>query len=157
MTEIHKRFTSKKMIGVIGGSRADKRMKEVAKRIGREIAKRGYILVCGGLGGIMEASCMGAKEAGGTTVGILPGMYRDTANKFVDIPVVTAMSHARNAIIVRTADILIAIDGRYGTLSEIALARAIGKRVLGLFTWEDIQGVEPVNSIDDIMKELDSV
>lgn len=144
----------RRIIGVIGGSRADRQICEIARTIGREIAKNGYILVCGGLGGVMEAACRGAKEAGGITIGILPGNHRQTANPFVTIPIVTSMSHARNAIIVRTADILIAIDGKYGTLSEIALAKAIGKRVLGLYTWEEVPGIEVVDSVEEAIQEI---
>jgi len=144
----------KKIVGVIGGSRVDRQISEAARELGREIAKRGYILVCGGLGGVMQAACRGASEAGGITVGILPGSHRGTANPFVTIPIVTSMSHARNAIIVRTADILVAVDGKYGTLSEIALAKAIGKRVIGLYTWEDIPGVEPVESVEEAIAEI---
>jgi len=147
----------RKMIGVIGGARADKTMRRAAREIGRAVASYGHVLVCGGMGGVMEAACMGAREAGGITVGILPGNLRENANPFVTIPVVTAMGHARNAIIARTADLLIAVDGRFGTLSEIALARAIGKRVLGLFTWEDIPGVEVMGSVKDVIAELEEL
>lgn len=144
----------KKIVGVIGGSQADREIRGVARKLGREIARNGYILVCGGLGGVMEAACMGAREAGGITVGILPGNQKESANPFVTIPVVTAMSHARNAIIVRTADILVAVDGRYGTLSEIALAKACGKRVLGLFTWDEVPGIETVESVEEAIQEI---
>ena len=144
----------KKIVGVIGGAQADREILEIARNLGREIAKNGYILVSGGLGGVMRAACMGAVEAGGITVGILPGNDRGSANPYVTIPVVTAMSHARNAIIVRTADILVAIDGRYGTLSEIALAKAVGKRVIGLFTWEEVPGVEMVESVEEAIQVI---
>ncbi|MGM0441257.1 MAG: TIGR00725 family protein [Elusimicrobiota bacterium] len=147
--------SSKKVVGVIGGSRADSTVKKIAREVGRRIAKKGYILVCGGLGGVMQATCKGASEAGGFTVGILPGRSKKSANPFVDLPVVTGMSHARNAIIVRTADILIAIDGRYGTLSEIALAKASGKRVIGLMTWDEVSGVESVESVKEAMMRIE--
>ena len=145
-----------KIVGVVGGNQVDSRIRAVAKKLGREIAKCGYILICGGLGGVMEAACMGAREAGGITVGILPGNNRESANPFVSIPIVTAMSHARNAIIVRTADILVAVDGKYGTLSEIALAKASGKRVLGLYTWDDVPGVEVMESVEEVMREIEA-
>jgi uncharacterized protein (TIGR00725 family) len=99
------------------------------------------VLVCGGLGGVMQAACRGAKEAGGTTVGILPGHDRGEANEFVDVAIPTGLGEARNALVVRAADALIAVGGGYGTLSEIALALKAGKRVAGLGTWE-IDGVE---------------
>jgi uncharacterized protein (TIGR00725 family) len=98
------------------------------------------VLVCGGRGGAMEAACRGAKEADGLTVGILPGSDRSEANPFVDVVVPTGLGEARNALVVGAADVVIAIGGGYGTLSEIALALKAGKRVVGLGTWE-IEGV----------------
>jgi uncharacterized protein (TIGR00725 family) len=112
----------------------------VAEAVGRELAARGAVVVCGGLGGVMEAACRGAKEAGGHTVGILPGTDRSAANPFVDTAVPTGFGEARNALVVRAADALIAVGGGYGTLSEIALALKAGKRVVGLDSW-DIDGV----------------
>jgi uncharacterized protein (TIGR00725 family) len=103
------------------------------------------VLVCGGLGGVMEAACKGAKESGGTTVGILPGLDRADANPYVEVAVATGLGEARNALVVRAADALIAIGGGYGTLSEVALALRAGKRVVGLGTW-DVEGVEPAGS-----------
>ena len=103
--------------------------------------------MCGGLGGVMEAACRGAKDAGGTTVGILPGSDRAAANRFVDVAVATGLGEARNALVVRAADAVIAIGGGYGTLSEIALALKAGKRVVGLDTW-DVEGVEAADSPD---------
>jgi uncharacterized protein (TIGR00725 family) len=93
----------------------------------------------------MEAACRGAKEARGTTVGILPGTDRNAANAFVDIAIPTGLGEARNALVVRAADALVAVGGGYGTLSEIALALKAGKRVVGLDTW-DIEGVERAES-----------
>jgi len=113
--------------------------------VGRELARRGAILVCGGLGGVMEAACKGAKDAGGTTVGILAGKERSQANPFVDVAIATGLGEARNAVIVRTADAVVAVGGGYGTLSEIALALRRSKRVVGVGTW-DVDGVEPADS-----------
>ena len=113
--------------------------------MGRELARRGAILVCGGLGGVMEAACKGAKDAGGTTVGILSGKERSQANPFVDVAIATGLGEARNAVIVRTADAVVAVGGGYGTLSEIALALRRSKRVVGVGTW-DVDGVEPADS-----------
>ena len=125
--------------------------------MGRELGSRGVVLVCGGLGGVMEAACRGAKEAGGTTVGILPGTDRSDANEFVDVPIATGLGEGRNAILVRSAEALIAIGGGYGTLSEIALALRRGNRVVGLGTW-DIEGVEPAGSpeaaVETVLREL---
>jgi uncharacterized protein (TIGR00725 family) len=111
-----------------------------AAEVGRLLAERGAMLVCGGRGGAMEAACRGAKEADGLTVGILPGSDRSDANPFVDVVLPTGLGEARNALVVGAADVVIAIGGGYGTLSEIALALKAGKRVIGLDTWE-IEGV----------------
>jgi uncharacterized protein (TIGR00725 family) len=113
--------------------------------------------VCGGLGGVMEAACRGAKDGGGTTVGILPGTDRAAANPFVDVAVATGLGEARNALVVRAADAVIAIGGGYGTLSEIALALKAGKRVVGLETW-DVEGVEvadsPAAAVEAVLTDL---
>jgi uncharacterized protein (TIGR00725 family) len=116
-----------------------------AAEVGRLIAERGAVLVCGGRGGAMEAACRGAKEVGGLTVGILPGPDRSEANPFVDVVLPTGLGEARNALVVGAADVVIAIGGGYGTLSEIALALKVGKRVIGLGTWE-IEGVVAAES-----------
>ena len=100
------------------------------------MAEKGAILICGGRGGVMAAACRGAKSGGGLTIGILPGTHRSQANPYVDIPIVTGIGEARNAIITRTAQAVIAIGGSYGTLSEIAFALAFGVPVVGLGTWE---------------------
>jgi uncharacterized protein (TIGR00725 family) len=103
------------------------------------------VIVCGGLGGVMEAACRGAKDAGGTTLGILPGTDRSAANEYVDVALATGLGEARNALVVRAADALVAVGGGYGTLSEIALALKAGKRVVGLRSWE-IEGVRSVDT-----------
>jgi uncharacterized protein (TIGR00725 family) len=115
----------------------------LADEVGRLLARRGAVVVCGGLGGVMEAACRGASREGGTTVGVLPGLDRGAANPFVSVAVATGLGEARNALVVRAADALIAVGGAYGTLSEIALALKAGKPVIGLGTWE-IDGVERV-------------
>lgn len=104
--------------------------------MGGLLAERGAMLVCGGLGGAMEAACRGAKAAAGTTLGILPGTNRRDANRYVDVAVATGLAEGRNALVVRTADAVIAVGGAYGTLSEIALALRAGIPVVGLATWE---------------------
>jgi len=123
------------IIGVIGGASVDSQVRQQAFEIGERIAEKGAVLVCGGLGGVMEAACKGARSAGGVTVGILPGSETADANRFVTVPVATGMGIARNAIVVRTADVLIAVDGSYGTLSEIAMALNLGKTVVQLGSW----------------------
>lgn len=124
-----------------------------AEAVGRELAARGAVVVCGGLGGAMEAACRGAKQAGGTTVGLLPGLDRRDANPYVDVAVLTGLGEARNALVVRTADALVAVGGGYGTLSEIGLALRTGKRVVGLRTWE-IDGIEAVSSPEEAVEAV---
>jgi uncharacterized protein (TIGR00725 family) len=122
-------------VAVIGSAVCDEEVATLAEAVGREIARQGAVLVCGGRGGVMEAACRGAKAEGGTTVGILPGFSRNEANAFVDIPIITGLGEARNAIVVRTADAVVAVSGGYGTLSEIGLALKMGRPVVGLQTW----------------------
>jgi len=124
------------VIGVIGGQQPPPEAMPAAEAVGRLVAEAGAVLVCGGLTGVMEAACRGAKSAGGLTVGILPGGDASDANPSVDVAIVTAMGTARNVIVVRTADALIAIDGSYGTLSEMAHALEQGKRVVSLGAWD---------------------
>jgi uncharacterized protein (TIGR00725 family) len=130
----------RKIIGVIGGTKAGPDILEMAEEVGRLIAKHGCFLICGGMSGVMEAAARGAKAGGETTIGILPHTERHEANQYIDIPIATGLGEGRNLVIIRTADILIAIDGEYGTLSEIAFALKMGKPVIGLHTWE-IPGV----------------
>ena len=127
-------------IAVIGAGECDDSEGSLAEEVGKEIARTRSVLICGGLGGVMEAACRGAKLEGGTTVGILPGGDRSLANRYVDIPIATGMGYARNFIIAMASDALIAVGGKYGTLSEIAAGLNLGKKVIGLGTW-DIPGV----------------
>jgi uncharacterized protein (TIGR00725 family) len=127
---------------VIGPGDASEEEVAAAERVGALVARRGAVLVCGGLGGVMEAACRGARGERGTTVGILPGLDRSAANPHLQVALPTGIGEARNALVVRAADSVIAIGGGYGTLSEIALALKAGKPVVGLDTW-DIQGVQP--------------
>jgi len=124
------------IIGVIGGQKANGDHLVWAEQVGRLIAQRGGVLICGGLEGVMEAACKGAKEVGGITIGVIPGMQRSEANPFVTIPIVTGLSTARNLIIVRSAQALIAVGGSYGTLSEIAHALDLKKKVILLKSWD---------------------
>jgi uncharacterized protein (TIGR00725 family) len=123
-------------IAVAGAGDCSATTAEIAADVGRRIGKAGCALVCGGLGGVMEAACRGAKEAGGLTIGILPGSDPASANPFVDVPVATGLGEARNALVARCCDSLIAIEGGFGTLSEIALALKMGKVVVSLGSWE---------------------
>lgn len=123
-------------IAVIGGRAAGEEELAAASEVGRGIAEVGAQLVCGGLGGVMEAACEGARSAGGLTIGLLPGTDRDAANPHVTVAIPTGLGEARNLLVVRTADAVVAIDGAYGTLSEIAFALNAGCPVVGLSTWE---------------------
>ncbi|MCK4533572.1 TIGR00725 family protein [bacterium] len=145
------------IIGVIGGASCSMGVNRTSYEVGKKIAERGDFLVCGGMGGVMEGACKGCREAGGITIGILPGKNKEKhVNPYITVPVITAMDHARNAIIVRTADLLIAIDGAYGTLSEIGLALACKKKVFGLNSW-NIKGVIPIKTVDELFEKINNL
>ena len=149
----------KQIIAVIGGRRTEKSLLKEAEEVGRLLAVKGAILVCGGLGGVMEAASRGAKSEGGLTVGILPQNDSKEANQFIDIPVATGLGVGRNVIIARSADALIAVGGEYGTLSEIAYALQMGKPVIGIKTW-DIKGIsyakDAADAVDKVFQSLKS-
>jgi uncharacterized protein (TIGR00725 family) len=126
----------KKIIAVIGGSEASEKHLKIAEEVGSLIAKRGAVLVTGGMGGIMSAASKGAKKANGLVIGILPTLGREGANPYIDIPIVTGLNQARNFIIARTCDCAIAIDGKFGTLSEIAYCLMYDTPVIGIDTWQ---------------------
>ena len=125
----------KKIIAVIGGSAPTSKEAGLAEEVGQELAKHGAILICGGLGGVMEAACRGARAEGGLTIGILPGENRQLANPYVEIPIATGIGYARNAAVVKSAQAVIAVGGSYGTLTEIGYALQSGLPVIGLNTW----------------------
>jgi uncharacterized protein (TIGR00725 family) len=124
------------MIAVIGARSCNEQVYELAFQAGQELARRGYTIICGGLGGVMEAACKGARSAGGRTVGILPGDNPAAANPFVDIAIATGLGPGRNLIIIHSAQAVLAINGSYGTLSELAFALQLNKPVVGLGTWD---------------------
>ena len=124
------------IIGVIGAANASEKEKRTSEEVGVLIAKGDCFLLCGGMGGVMEAACRGAKSAGGTTIGILPGPEVSLANRFIDIPIVTGMGEARNVIVAKSSHSIIAIGGSFGTLSEISFALKSGIPVIGLDTWD---------------------
>jgi uncharacterized protein (TIGR00725 family) len=134
------------IIAVIGAGEPSIEVADLAEEVGQELGKRGMTLVCGGLGGVMEAACRGAKAAGGTTIGVLPGSDPKAANPWVDYPICTGLSYARNVIIVKTGRAVIAVGGAYGTLSEIGHALSDGVTVVGLRTWGLIPGDVPPDS-----------
>jgi len=148
---------NKKFIAVIGSGQATAQEIKLAEAIGKEIARRGAVLVCGGLGGVMEAACRGADSENGTTIGILPGDNRDTANPYVQIPIVTGLSHARNVIVVKSAQAVIAVGGSYGTLSEIGHALQNGIPVIGLKTWSLSKDDKPYTGIITVNNAADAV
>ncbi len=143
----------KRVIAVIGGRRVKKGLLLMAEDVGRLIAERGAVLLCGGLGGIMEASAKGAKDAGGLPLGVLPQDDKGHANPFIDIPVATGLGIGRNVIIARTADAFVAIGGQYGTLSEIAFSLQLKKPVIGIETW-DIDGVIRAETPEDAVRKI---
>ena len=120
---------------MIGPGAADAADIDRAEGVGAALAEAGAVLVCGGLGGVMEAACRGARVAGGLTIGLLPGDARAAANEWVQIAIPTGLGEARNALVVRAASAVIAIGGGWGTLSEMALALRAGKPVVGLESW----------------------
>ncbi len=135
-----------KRVGIIGAGLCTPEIYSVAEEVGRLVAEGNAILYCGGLGGVMEAAAKGAFEAGGLTVGILPGAKANDANPYIRVPVVTGMGHARNVILVRSCQVIIAISGSHGTLSEIALALKMWKPVVGLKTWENLPDIHYVET-----------
>jgi len=137
----------KRFIAVIGGSDCTPEEARLAEEVGRGLARNGAVLICGGLGGVMRAACKGASAEGGLTVGILPGNRRQTANPYVNIPIVTNLGEARNIIVVKSAEAIIAIGGGYGTLSELGHALRNGTPVIGLNTWSLSRNERPDSSI----------
>ena len=141
-------------IGVIGAGTCQGAIYELARNLGSEIGKRGWHLICGGLGGVMEGAARGCSEAGGLTVGLLPGLDRESANPFIRVPIPTGLGEARNLLVVRASDVLISIVGGYGTLSEIALALKTNKPVIGLETWKEISGIHYVTDYQEAIREI---
>ena len=135
-------------IAVIGGHSCSPDIAKIAHEMGKEIARMDATLICGGLGGVMQAACKGAKSSGGKTIGILPGHNKDEANPYIDIPIATGLGYMRNNLVVKNADIVIAIDGKEGTLSEIAFTLQMKKPILGINTW-DIPGIIRVKDVQE--------
>lgn len=133
-------------IAVSGAAACDESMLQLAEEVGREIARRGAVLICGGRGGVMEAAARGAHNAGGLTVGILPTYDRQAANPWLDVVIPSGLGHARNVLVVASGDAVIALAGEHGTASEIALALKLGRCVVALQAWRDYPGVRPAAS-----------
>lgn len=139
-------------VGVVGAGTCPDTIYQLARNIGFEIGKRGWVLICGGLSGVMEGAARGCSEAGGLTVGLLPGLDRESANPFIHVPIPTGLGEGRNLLIVRASDVLVSIAGGYGTLSEIALALRTDKPVIGLETWKDISGIHYAADYHEAMR-----
>jgi len=147
-----------KRIGVIGDAVCSEKIMGLAEEVGREIAKRKGVLICGGLTGVMEGAARGAKKEGGLTIGIIPSESADDANPFIDIPIVTGLRDARNVIVVRSSEAIIAIHGKYGTLSEIAFALKFKVPVIGLHTWDITQDIIiSSNAVDAVEKAFNLI
>ena len=144
-------------IAVIGGGDCSSEEATLAEAVGRELAKKGATLICGGLGGVMEAACRGAWLERGRTIGILPGNSPEEANPYVGIPIVTGMGEARNVVIVKSSHAVIAINGEFGTLSEIGHALRNNTPVVGLNTWSLFKGGQRDKSILEAHSPLDAV
>ncbi len=129
-------------ISVIGAGAVDDVDYAIAYEVGKRIAQKGGVVVCGGLGGVMEGACCGAREAGGVSVAIIPGSDPESANECATVVVATGMGHARNALVVQSGQGVVALPGLSGTLSEVALALKMGKPVVGVAAWSGIDGVE---------------
>ena len=146
-------------ISVIGGEVADEQAGQLAFEVGREIGARGHVLICGGRSGVMREVCRGAKETGGLTIGILPGDDLGDVNEYVDIPLPTGLGYTRNVLVARAGEAVIAIDGKFGTLSEIAFALISGRPVIGLGTWELRDGggeLAPIQRVEDAKSAVDA-
>ena len=147
------------MIAVSGGSETTEETWALAEDVGAALARAGAVVVTGGLGGVMEAACKGAKSQGGTTIGILPGERTATANAYIDIPIATGMSHGRNTVIIHTCDGVIALPGAFGTLSEVALALIMGKPVVSIGSWRPDERVraamDAAEAVAMIMEMID--
>ena len=150
-------FEKKLIIAVIGGGKCSAHEAALAEAVGRELAKRGAVLVCGGLTGVMEAACRGAAIESGLTIGILPGADPADSNPYVQIPVATGSGYARNIAVANSAQAVIAIDGDYGTLTEIGFALKSGIPVIGLNTWSLYRNGEQDKSIIKAEDAVDAV
>jgi uncharacterized protein (TIGR00725 family) len=146
----------KKVVSVIGGHDCTPEVEQIAQKLGKKLAKVADYLVCGGLGGVMEAVCQGFKAGGGVTIGIIPSYDKKTANKYVDIVVPTGLGFARNVLVVQAGDSVVALPGEYGTLSEIAYCRHFAKPIVSLGSWE-IPGVIQVKTVEEAVSRVEQL
>ncbi len=150
-------MTERPYVAVCGAGVASEREAAWAEEIGRLLAEAGAVLVCGGLGGVMDAAARGCASAGGTSIGILPGESRSAASPHLSVAIPTGLGEARNALVVRAADVVIAVGGEFGTLSEIALALKTGRPVVGLGTWELARDGQAVEAIERASNPAEAV
>ncbi len=143
---------NKIFIGVIGAGDCSGDVYKLAEEIGERIAKAGAVLVCGGLGGVMEAASKVAKKEGGTTIGILPGADKSQANSYIDFPIATGLGEGRNLLVIRNSDVVIALPGEYGTLSEIGFCLKLEKPIIGLFTWDVSEEIIKAKNAEEAVK-----
>ncbi len=150
----------KPVIAVVGAGKCSKKLRDMAAEVGRYVAENGGVLICGGMGGVMEGAARGAKEAGGTTIGVLPTESKDDANEFIDYVIATGIGDARNLIVVRSADAVVALPGKYGTLTEMAFALLAEIPVVSVSAWklgEEVEQFEdPVKAAAAAMKMASS-
>ena len=147
----------KPVIAVVGAGKCSKKLRDMAAEVGKYVAENGGVIVCGGLGGIMEGAARGAKEAGGATIGILPTENKDDANEYIDYVIPSGFGEARNMLVIRTADVVVAFPGKFGTLSEMAFAMQAKKPVISVNAWklgEDIKQVESAEQAAKLAMEL---
>lgn len=142
-------------VSVIGGGDIDAGTAETAEAVGRLLAEAGHEVICGGLGGVMAATCRGAANAGGRTIGILPGRDASAANPHVEVPIATGLGDARNALVVLNGDAVIALEGGPGTLSEIGLAQVYDRPIVGLDT-HDVEGIRAVETPAEAVTYVES-
>ncbi len=146
----------KKIVSVIGGHSCNAEVEQLAHNLGKNLAKVVDILVSGGLGGTMNSVCAGFKAGGGLTIGIIPSYNKIDANKFVDIAIPTGMGLARNVLVVKTADVVVALPGEAGTLSEIAYCLQFGIPVVSLGSW-NIKGVIKVSNVEEAVRKVNEI
>ncbi len=149
-------MTQKITISVIGGHETNGETKELAYAVGKKVAEAGAVLVCGGLDGVMSAAARGAKEAGGLTIGLLPGKDKKDANPYIDIALPTSIGYARNAIVACSADIIVALPGSYGTSCEISYGLVYSRPVIDLGNW-NVKGMIKAQNIDEFCAKLEKL
>lgn len=146
---MQKDLSFKPLVAVCGAGACDRATTELARELGHRLAEWGAVLICGGLGGVMEAAAKGAQQAGGLTIGLLPGIDPRDANPHIDLVLPTGLGHLRNALITRAAEVVVALPGGPGTLSEIALGLKMGKPVIALGAWSHIDGIETARTPEE--------